>query len=1143
MRRGTRRLPAIVGLLVVLTSLPFAAPVVADNTAQALPYAQAWTNIAQITTNDDWSGVPGVIGYLGQGLTAATDIDPRTVTGESVVAGDITVLANQTSTAATAGDVAEFHITDPVVALQGSGTADAPYIKIHLDTTGDAGINVAYNVRDIDGTVDNAAQQVDLQYRVGSTGAFASVTSGTNCYIADATTGPNIATLVSAVNCTLPAAADDQPLVEVRVITTNAAGNDEWVGIDDISISTGPVPDTAPSVSSTTPADNDTGVAVDANISITFSEAVNVTSSWFTIICADSGTHTAAESGSSPTFTLNPDVDFFESELCTVTIEADFVTDQDSDDPPDNMTADHVFSFTTAGTGSCGDAFTAIYTIQGSGASTPIPGNVTTEGIVIADFEHTDATSRGFYIQDPTGDANNATSDGIFVFTGANTAPNVGDSVRVTGFARERFSITTLNGSNSDSSGVTDIEVCSTGNTLPGPTDLTLPFASATQAEQWEGMYVTFTQTLVIAEYFNYDRFGEIVLAKPIGAETRPFTPTSIEEPGSAAYTVRSATNLLSRITLDDTLGPQNPAILRHPNGSPFSLTNYFRGGDTVTNTIGVLTYEFTSYRIQPTAGATYNAVNPRPSAPADTAGRLTVAAQNTLNFFITADYPTGNINDNKCGPANNVECRGWDSDQATEFTRQRDKLLATLVGLDADVIGLNEIENSTGVDPLGDPTNGIVAGLNAILGAGTYAAIDTGTIGTDAIKVGLIYRTASVQPIGDHAILDSTVDPRFIDTKSRPVLAQTFREVSTGAFFTVAVNHLKSKGSACDDVGDPDAGDGQGNCNGTRTLAAQALVDWLATDPTSSGDSDFLIIGDLNAYAMEDPVDAIKDGPDDTPSTSDDYTNLVQQFIGTYAYSYVFDGQSGYLDHALSSATLTSQVTGVAEWHINADESDVLDYDTSFKPPAQDALYEAEAYRSSDHDGVIVGLDLTPDCTTAPFSDVPTDHAFCSYISWLKVNGISNGFEDGTYRPENNVTRQAMAAFLTRIADADPEPCISEPFIDVPVSHPFCPEITWMATEGITTGYADGTFRPVANVTRQAMAAFLARLAEADPEPCTSAPFDDVPVDHPFCAEINWLATNGITTGFEDGNFRPIENVTRQAMAAFLVRTWPFLP
>jgi predicted extracellular nuclease len=207
--------------------------------------------------------------------------------------------------------------------------------------------------------------------------------------------------------------------------------------------------------------------------------------------------------------------------------------------------------------------------------------------------------------------------------------------------------------------------------------------------------------------------------------------------------------------------------------------------------------------------------------------------------------------------------------------------------------------------------------------------------------------------------VLTSAVDPRFIDTKSRPALAQTFEQLATGARFTVVVNHLKSKGSACDDVGDPDVGDGQGNCNLTRKAAAEALVDWLARDPTRNGDADFLIIGDLNSYAMEDPITAIRAGPDDAAGTADDYRNLVARYLGPYAYSYVFDGQAGYLDHALSSSSLTPQVRGVAEWHINADEPDVVDYDTSFKGPGQRALYEANAYRSSDHDPILVGLGL----------------------------------------------------------------------------------------------------------------------------------------------------------------------------------------
>ena len=608
--------------------------------------------------------------------------------------------------------------------------------------------------------------------------------------------------------------------------------------------------------------------------------------------------------------------------------------------------------------GPCSEPFTPVPSIQGSGASAAITGVVTTQGVVVGDFEGTTAAS-GFYLQDQAGDGNAATSDGIFVFTGSASTVTAGQVVRVTGFARERFTQTTLNGSNSNTAAVPAAGIVDCGTGAVAPTDVTLPFAVADGPERYEGMLVRLPQSLVISEYFNYDRFGEIVLALPLPGEPRPFTPTAVVEPGPAAQ-ARAVANSLSRITLDDVLSAQNPSVLRHPNGDPFSLTNRFRGGDTVQNTVGVLGFDFSLYRIFPTGPADYTVANPRPTAPPTVGGDLRVAAMNTLNFFLTLDYLAGDLLDNKCGPAQNVECRGADADQPLEFPQQRNKLIAAVAGLDADVVGLNELENTLGVDPLGDPANGLVAGLNATLGAGTYAAIDTGVIGTDAIRVGLIYRPAVVAPIGPFKLLTTAVDPRFLDTKNRPVLAQTFQELATGARFTVVVNHLKSKGSDCNDVGDADTGDGQGNCNVTRRNAARAIVDWLATDPTGSADPDFLINGDLNSYAMEDPIDAIKAGSDDIAGTADDFANLVAAFQGPFAYSYVFDGQAGYLDHALANTSMAGQVTGAADWHVNADEPDVVDYDTSFKPPAQEALYEPNAYRSSDHDAALVGLGLT---------------------------------------------------------------------------------------------------------------------------------------------------------------------------------------
>jgi uncharacterized protein len=204
----------------------------ADTSPHSLPFAQNWTNTGLITTNDDWSGVPGIVGYLGGGLTAVNDVDPQTVLVDGSATPDVN--ANQTNpNTFTTGGVTEFNLIDPAVALAGSTTANAPHLVLHLDTTGASAVNVSYNLRDLDGSVDNAVQQVALQYRVGPSGNYTNVPAG---YVADATSGPSLSGLVTPVTVTLPPAAANQPVVHVRIMTTNASGNDEWVGIDDISV-------------------------------------------------------------------------------------------------------------------------------------------------------------------------------------------------------------------------------------------------------------------------------------------------------------------------------------------------------------------------------------------------------------------------------------------------------------------------------------------------------------------------------------------------------------------------------------------------------------------------------------------------------------------------------------------------------------------------------------------------------------------------------------------------------------------------------------------------------------------------------------------------------------------------------------------
>lgn len=912
----------------------------ANNTTQTLPFSQDWGDGTLLTTTDDWSPAPGIIGYLGDYLPtgSSTGVNPQTLLAD-YTSVQVDLIANQTDASINNGGVAEFVIGgNTVVALQGSGTADAPYLVLFLSTTGYQDIAVSYKVQDLDGTADNSIQQVALHYRTAGTGDFTNVSAA---YIADATSGPS-ATMETPISVTLPTAANNQAVLQLRIMTTNAVGNDEWVGIDDISVTGTPLAgDTAPTVASTLPANSGT-LNPNGDIAITFSEAVTVADGWFSISCSVSGAHAAVVTDADPLFTLNPDVNFVGGETCTVTVDHTKVNDDDLDDTTaDYMLADHVFSFSVLE--GCGDAYTATYNIQGSGPTSPLVGNVvTTEGVVVGDFQV--GGKAGYFIQELTPDSDPLTSEGLFIYN-TSVAVNVGDRVRVKGTVSEYVTGTggTLTQVTPSAPAASNVQICSTGGTVT-PTTVTLPVTSLSDFEKFEGMLVTFPQSLIISEYFNFDRFGEIVLTS-----LRHSTPTAIVEPGPSAA-LEEAAYLLDRITLDDGRTSQNPDPARHPNGADFTMTNLFRGGGTVTDVTGVLDFYQSLYRVQPTAGATYQDANPRTPAPDIEEGDLKIASFNVLNYFVTFTSE-GSV----CGPSGNMDCRG--ADNATEFTRQKDKIIAAMAIIDADVFGLMEIENehSGGGNAVAD----LVDGLNAVAGPGTYSYIHTGAIGTDAIKQAIIYKPLSVTPLGDFELLTSAADPRFIDTLNRPALAQTFTDILTGQTFTVAVNHLKSKGSAC--TGDPDMGDGQGNCNLTRKAAAEALVDWLADDTIFPAPQNSLIIGDLNSYAKEDPIDAIRFGADNIEDTADDYGDMLS-IAHANPYGYVFDGRVGYLDHALVNYELLGNVVDVNFWHINADEADLINYDTSFKLPAQDALYASDAYRSSDHDPVIITLQFSPE-------------------------------------------------------------------------------------------------------------------------------------------------------------------------------------
>ena len=565
----------------------------------------------------------------------------------------------------------------------------------------------------------------------------------------------------------------------------------------------------------------------------------------------------------------------------------------------------------------CGDAFTPIYSVQGSGLASPLVGTeVSIEGVVTADFQGTDQLS-GFFVQDPLGDGDLTTSDGVFVYSDS-VDVNVGEYVRVHGQVKEYYDLTEIGS-------VSQVLICEPV-VAPEPVVVSLPISSLDLWETYEGMLIKVDQQLFVTGNYTQGRYGEVDLS----IDGRLFTPTQVELPGTPALTLQDL-NDRSRVLLDDASSIQNPTPLPPYLGPDGTL----RLGDTIPNLEGVLYYTYDLYRILPTQEVNFTSVNLRPEMPEAVGGSLKVASFNVLNYFngdgMGGGFPTS---------------RG--AYTLEEFVRQRDKIIAAITTLDADVIGLMEIEN----DGYGEYSaiQDLVNGLNEVAGAGTYAFVDPGIpqIGTDEIAVGLLYKPGKVTMVGTTAILDSSIDPEFLDDKNRPPLIQTFEQLDSGERFTVAVNHLKSKGSDCNDVEDPDTGDGQGNCNLTRKAAAEALTRYLETFPTGVADPDFLIIGDLNSYGREDPIVAIKDAG---------YNSLIDEYIGTDAYSYQYYGQSGVLDQALAAAHLAEQVSGATIWHINADEPEAMSYSDYNQPD----LYVPDAYRSSDHDPVLIGLDLKP--------------------------------------------------------------------------------------------------------------------------------------------------------------------------------------
>ncbi|KVR57285.1 ExeM/NucH family extracellular endonuclease [Burkholderia ubonensis] len=566
----------------------------------------------------------------------------------------------------------------------------------------------------------------------------------------------------------------------------------------------------------------------------------------------------------------------------------------------------------------CGGSATPIAEIQGPGAPSPLAGqNVSIEAVVTADFGGADGFG-GFFVQQADAQRRNqpGVSEGLFVYAPKARA-KAGDLVHVTGKVEEKYGQTQLTLSGA-------IAVCANGQSVT-PATLALPVDDVNAFAAYEGMLVRLPQKLNVTDNYELGRYGSVLLSNG-----RLRTPTSVVPPAQARSQIDA--NARNRLILDDGSNKQNPASVPYP-APGLSAANTLRAGYTVSNVEGVLEMRYGAWRVQPVPGAAAPAfdarANPRTAAPArDRHANLRVASFNVLNYF-NGNGLGGGFDD----PAN----RGAKNYQ--EFLRQDAKIVSALKALDADVIGLMEIQNN------GYGELSAVRQLAAKLGS-HWRVVDPGTarFGGDAIAVALIYDSRKVEPVGRAATL-------AIDDKNRQPLAQTFRRVGGKHALTVVVNHLKSKNCPDATSDDLDQGDGQGCWNATRTRAAARLADWLAGTPTGASSQGVLLIGDFNSYTHEDPIRLLE---------SRGYRNLVSRWIGANAYSYVYNGEAGYLDHALASLPLAAHVKAVHEWHINADEPVALQYTLAYKSAEQQRTwYAPDAYRSSDHDPVLVDIAL----------------------------------------------------------------------------------------------------------------------------------------------------------------------------------------
>ena len=558
-----------------------------------------------------------------------------------------------------------------------------------------------------------------------------------------------------------------------------------------------------------------------------------------------------------------------------------------------------------------------IHTIQGSDDVSPLLGqDVEVQGIITAVAPQL----KGFFIQEEAEDmdGNPKTSEGLFVFSQILPDIEVGHIVSVRGKVQEHFGMTQMR-----AIGVS--RPC--GKEEPSSFPLILPLADTFDWESIEGMKVVINEPTVVLNTYHYTRYNQLTIGNQLLMQ-----PTEIHVPESQEVEELKALNARSKVIIDD-LANGAPSIQELL--IPIHANNSLRIGSRIESVSGVVDFSFEQFRIRMTEVLRVKRA-PRPAMP-ELEAPLKIASFNVLNLFngdgLGGGFPTK---------------RG--ADTMEEYSLQLEKIINTLIAMDADVIGLNELEND-GFGPESSIAQ-LTNALNTKIGENAYDYIGKGqeVYGSDTISVGILYRPNSVTPVDQLNVLTSQNSPAdekgplFDSRRNRPSFTQLFADNRTQQRFVVNVNHLKSKGSPC---GPDDDSEQQANCNGTRTRAAEGLSHWLKNKyPTQP----IFIVGDLNSYAMEDPL---------TTFAKHGFSNLVHQFNdGSYTYS--FRGEIGTLDYVLANTLAKASITDAIVWNANAAEPVVFDYNDTLVRSSKnkrETFRNSGPYRASDHDAVIIGI------------------------------------------------------------------------------------------------------------------------------------------------------------------------------------------